>query len=257
MAKKTIEVKKEKFLNFLKLLSLKGDIANKSAVLDFKKDKVTAYTIAPANSVATKGVWNANFDDWGEVGLSNIENLNSFISPLRGTKIFIDIVKNKFKTTSENGKVKSKNILSNTSYITNSLSPEQYQAIKQKAIGNEITIPYDILTEILNYVKAVNSKDVLLNIENNELTLTLENKQDEIQASFEIQTPDDFKPTSLRMAYYFSDILELAEDDIILSAKPNSPVFVKIEQYDSVFEYLMLQKTQKKNTGANTADNVT
>ena len=88
MSKKTIEVKKERFVNFLKLLSLKGDIANKQAVLDFEANKVTAYTIAPANSVATKGVWNANFDNWGKVGLTNVETLTNFINPLRGTKIF-------------------------------------------------------------------------------------------------------------------------------------------------------------------------
>jgi len=256
MVKKTIEVKKERFINFLKLLSLKGDIANKSAVLDFEVDKVTAYTIAPANSVATKGVWKANFDAWGEVGLTNIETLNSFIAPLRGTKIFIDIDKNKFKTTSENGKVKSKNILSNIQYITNSLAPAQYENIKAKAMGNEVTLTIDVIKEILNYVTSVNSKDLVLKIGNNEVTLTIENKQDEIEATFDMPTPDDFDPISLRMAYYFTEILSLAEGDITLSAKPNSPVFLKVNQHDSNFEYLMLQKTAKKTTGAASADNV-
>jgi len=256
MVKKTIEVKKERLLNFLKLLSLKGDIANKSAVLDFKLDKVIAYTIAPANSVATKGVWEANFDTWGEVGLTNIETLNSFISPLRGTKVFIDIDKNKFKTTSENGKVKSKNILSNTQYITNSLAPEQYENIKAKAVGNDITIPAPIIKEILNYVSSVNSKDLILDIGNNEITLTIENKQDQIEASFDMTTPPNFIPITLRMAYYFTDILSLAEGDVTLSAKPNSPVFLTIKQHDSEFEYLMLQKTAKKTTGDDKADNV-
>jgi len=254
MIKKTIEVKKEKFTNFLKLLSLRGDIANKSAILDFSANKVTAFTIAPANSVATKGVWNANFDDWGKVGLTNVETLVSFISPLKGTKIFIDIDKNKFKTTSENGKVKSKNILSNTTYITNSLDESQYENIKAKAIGNEIILPLDIIKEMLTYVTSVNSKDILLDIKKGSITLTIENKQDEIEASFDLITPDDFKDISLRMAYYFTDILALAETDITLSAQPNSPVFVKFSQLDSDFEYLMLQKTPKKTTG--TANNV-
>jgi len=256
MSKKTIEVKKERFMNFLKLLSLKGDIANKSAVLNFQADKVSAYTIAPANSVATKGVWTANFDTWGEVGLTNIETLNSFIAPLKGTKIFIDIDKNKFKTTSENGKVKSKNILSNTQYITNSLATDQYENIKAKAVGNEVTIPNDIIKEILSYVNSVNSKDLLLEIGDNQITLTIENKQDQIEATFDMPTPPDFEKISLRMAYYFTDILSLAEGDITLSAKPNSPVFLKLSQHDSDFEYLMLQKTAKKTTGADTADNV-
>ncbi len=256
MVKKTIEVKKEKFTNFLKLLSLKGDISNKSAVLDFQANKVTAYTIAPANSVATKGVWNANFDTWGEVGLTNVETLTSFITPLRGTKIFIDIDKNKFKTTSENGKVKSKNILSNTQYITNTLAPEQYENIKAKAVGNEVTIPQDIIKEILTYVSSVNSKDLILKIGNSNITLIIENKQDQIEASFDMPTPPDFKPISLRMAYYFTDILTLAEGDVTLSAKPNSPVFLTIKQHDSEFEYLMLQKTAKKTTGASSADNI-
>ncbi len=242
MVKKTIEVKKERFVNFLKLLSLKGDICNKSAVLDFKADKVIAYTIAPANSVATKGVWNAKFDTWGEIGLTNIETLNSFITPLRGTKIFIDIDKNKFKTTSENGKVKSKNILSNIQYITNTLSPEQYENIKAKAVGNEVTIPNDIIKEILTYVTSVNSKDLFLKIGNNKLTLIIENKQDQIEATFDMTTPVGFEEISLRMAYYFTDILALAEGDVTLSAKPNSPVFLTIKQYDSEFEYLMLAK---------------
>jgi len=256
MVKKTIEVKKERFQNFLKLLSLKGDIANKSAVLNFEVDKVTAYTIAPANSVATKGVWNANFDAWGEVGLTNIETLNSFIAPLRGTKVFIDVDKNKFKTTSENGKVKSKNILSNIQYITNSLAPAQYEDIKAKAVGNEVIIPVDIIKEILNYVNSVNSKDLILKIEKNQITLTIENKQDEIEAVFDMPTPDTFSPVTLRMAYYFTEILSLAENDITLSANPNSPVLLQLSQHDSSFEYLMLQKTQKKNTGADGADNV-
>jgi len=256
MSKKTIEVKKEKFVNFLKLLSLKGDIANKSAVLDFQANNVTAYTIAPANSVATKGVWKANFDEWGKVGLANVETLTSFITPLKGTKIFIDIDKNKFKTTSENGKVKSKNILSNITYILNSLDETQYESIKAKAVGNDVIIPLDTIKEMLTYVTSVNSKDIVLNIEKGSLTLVIENKQDEIEATFDLVTSDAFKPISLRMASYFTDILALAETDITLSAQPKSPVFIKLSQLDSDFEYLMLQKTAKKNTGASTADNV-
>ena len=58
------------------------------------------------------------------------------------------------------------------------------------------------------------------------------------------------------MAYYFTDILALAETDVILSAQPNNPVFIKFSQLDSDFEYLMLQKTPKKTTGATSADNV-
>jgi len=256
MSKKTIEVKKERFVNFLKLLSLKGDIANKSAVLDFQPTKVTAFTIAPSNSVATKGVWGANFDDWGKVGLANVETLASFINPLKGTKIFIDIDKNKFKTTSENGKVKSKNILSNTTYITNSLDEAQYESIKAKAVGNEFVLPLDTIKEMLTYVTSVNSKDVVLNVEKDSITLVIENKQDEIEATFDLVTPDAFTPISLRMASYFTDILTLAEVDITLSAQPKSPVFIKIDQLDSEFEYLMLQKTAKKTTGVETADNV-
>jgi len=256
MSKKTIEVKKERFVNFLKLLSLKGDIANKSAVLDFQSTNVTAFTIAPSNSVATKGVWGANFDDWGKVGLANVETLASFITPLKGTKIFIDIDKNKFKTTSENGKVKSKNILSNTTYITNSLDEVQYESIKAKAVGNEFTLPLDTIKEMLTYVTSVNSKDVVLNVEKGSITLVIENKQDEIEATFDLVTPDAFTPISLRMASYFTDILTLAEVDITLSAQPNSPVFIKINQLGSEFEYLMLQKNPKKATGSTDADNV-
>jgi hypothetical protein len=257
MSKKTIEVKKERFVNFLKLLSLKGDIANKQAVLNFEPTQVTAYTMAPANSVATKGVWQANFDAWGKVGLTNVETLASFITPLQGTKIFIDIDKNKFKTTSENGRVKSKNILSNIIYINNSLPEDQYDVIKKKAVGNEVTLPLDIIKEMLTYVTSVSAKEILLKIEAGLITLKIENKQDEIEASFALTTPSGLTPIELRMAYYFTDILSLAETDVIISAKPNnSPVYVKIEQHDSVFEYLMLQKNAKKNTGAATADNV-
>jgi len=256
MSKKTIEVKKERFVNFLKLLSLKGDIANKSAVLNFSTKNVTAFTIAPSNSVATKGVWNASFDDWGEVGLANVETLASFITPLQGTKIFIDIDKNKFKTTSENGKVKSKNILSNTTYITNSLDEPQYENIKGKAVGNEFTLPLNIIKEMLTYVTSVNSKDVVLKIKKDSITLVIENKQDEIEATFDLTTPDTFVPIDLRMASYFTDILTLAETDITISAQPKSPVFIKLSQHDSDFEYLMLQKTAKKATGSTTADNV-
>ena len=256
MSKKTIEVKKERFVNFLKLLSLKGDIANKSAVLEFKPTNVTAFTIAPSNSVATKGVWHANFDDWGKVGLANVETLTSFITPLKGTKIFIDIDKNKFKTTSENGKVKSKNILSNITYITNDLDEAQYKNIRAKAVGNEFTLPLDVIKEMLTYVTSVNSKDVVLKIEKDSITLVIENKQDEIEATFDLTTPDEFTPIELRMASYFTDILTLAETDITMSAQPKSPVFIKLSQHDSDFEYLMLQKNTKKTNGADTADNV-
>jgi hypothetical protein len=108
----------------------------------------------------------------------------------------------------------------------------------------------------LNYVNSVGSKDLTLDIGNNNITLTIENKQDQIEASFDMPTPAGFDPVNLRMAYYFTDILGLAEGDITLSAKPNSPVFLKLSQHDSEFEYLMLQKTAKKITGADTADNI-
>jgi hypothetical protein len=185
-----------------------------------------------------------------------METLVSFITPLKGTKIFIDVDKNKLLTTSENGKVKSKNILSNIIYITNSLAENQYDVIKSKAVGNEFILPLDVIKEMLSYISSVNAKDMIFNVDKNKITLTIENKQDEIEASFDLVTPDTLQPVSLKLAYYFTDILALAETDIVISVKPNSPVFVKISQYDSDFEYLLLQKNQKKTNGADTADNV-
>jgi hypothetical protein len=233
-----MEISKIKLLRFIQLVQLKGDIENLEAL--WKIDgSIVSKTISPNKVVAVSGELKGSYGK-DELGIENLTLLKNFLSPFNET-IKVDKKDNKINITSKSDPLKVSCILRKPEYITNVLTDDKLASVKDKAIGNEFELTKEQLVLLSNYYNSINSKDLYINGTGKTVTVSLKSEQNELEALFTLKQAlkDDF---SIKLDKLFIDILNIIGDNVTVSMKNNSPIYIKYSKDDFDFEYLVAAK---------------
>ena len=237
------EVSKNDLLSFVELMVLKGEAENKEGIVSFTKDALSTYVVSPTQTVASRGTLKGQFTDWEELGIDDLGIVKTFLGSLKGDLVTLDHNKNKLKFADASGKVKAASVLRNVDYITNSVSPEKFQALLDKAQGNEFILKSEQIEEIIKYAGTVKSDNFILKGTGKEITLTVANNQNQIEAKFDIDV--DVTDFDVKLPSVVIDMLGFMKKPVTFSAKTDTPIYLKIEQNNCEFEYIVAPKKKK------------
>lgn len=228
---------KKLLLRFLELIALKGDIENKETLLNISFGGIASIIGHPSKTVAIKGVLLGDFDDIGDVGIDDIPLFISLLKSFSGNEVTITKEKNKLILISENKKLRASLILREPEYIINTLEGTKIDTLLEKTKGNVFTLSKDSIKSILSYVNAIGSDKIVLIGKDKELQVALENKENEILASFDIeQTVDGF---TVKLMKQITSILNIVDGDIVLSMKDDSPISITIKDENMEVIYIV------------------
>jgi len=233
-----LEINKAKMVRFIELIQLKGDIENKEAL--WKIDgSIISKTISPNNVVAVSGELKGSFAKM-ELGIDNLSILKNFLSPFSET-IKVDKKENKISITSKADPIKISCILRKPEYITNMVTDDKFASVKTKAIGNEFELTKEQIQLLSNYYNSIHSDNICLNGTGKSISVSLKSEQNELDADFTLKQDlkEDF---SVKLDKLLIDLLNIIGDNVIVSMKNNSPIYIKYSKDDFDFEYLVAPK---------------
>jgi hypothetical protein len=117
-------------------------------------------------------------------------------------------------------KLKISFVLQNTSYIKNIISEERF-ATNFKDVGEiPITLRKDIINKIIEYCNSLNTDKLMLSVTGKELTLSVDNNENSIIASFELDLPHiDF---TVSVSRNLLNILWVIGDDVLFFTRTES-----------------------------------
>jgi len=230
-------INKKSLVSFLKLVSVKGELENKEALLNIGEKSIKVITISEGKHFGLIGSLDGKFEDIGKIGVDDISSLSNFLSKFKDEELTIEKVENKLEITSKKDKLKILFTLKSPEYIVNVIEEDKLQGVIKKSKGNEFVLKQNILKQIVDYYNSIKSKDLILEFKNGELLLLLKDeKENELISGFEIKEKlDNF---SVKVSKQFLEILSTINNDVLLSIKDNCPIYFKYEK-DCKLEYIL------------------
>lgn len=242
-----MNVKTKSFARFLNLIGLKGGIENTSVLAEGDAKKISVSTVLPNSVMAYKGSLGGCFDKLGKVGIDDIPLLKKFTNMFsEHEEIDLKLDNNKLTITTPQTKPTKKTrasaILRDPSLVRNILPEEKFVSIVSEAIGNEFILKKEVQKEIIKHFEAIGAKELRLKGKDNELILELENNQNELVVSFDLEEKvSDFKVV---ISQIFIDLLSVLDADVKVSMKTDTAIYLILDEENIYFEYLIAPKVK-------------
>jgi len=231
-------IKKKDLVRYLELVALKGDIENKEVLLNIEPNTISSIIGHSSKTLAISAILNGVFDNVGQVGLDNIPLTLSLLKSFPTNEITITKEQNKLILLSNDNKLNVKLILREPEYIINTLESKKIKLLVDKAKGNEFILSIDKVKQIISYINALGSEKIILrNRGKKELVVALENKENEILASFDLE--QEVKPFSVKLMKQITSILNIVNSDIELSLQDDSPISIKVKDENIEVIYIV------------------
>lgn len=256
-----VKINKDKFLKFLNLCALKGELENKDILLNFEDKLVTA--IANKNRIVVfLGTLKEEFENLSEVGIQNLDLLKSFINSLTdnvyNTKE-ISIKKLENKLVFESGKTKYSSVLLPAKYFkdkttypnSNYVEKDKVMQLIEKCNGNEFILKSIDVKKLISAFNSISSSSFILTGKDNFVMLKLENQSNELEITFDIT--EKVQPFTTKLTKQIIDILNVISDfDIKFSIKSDNPISLKVVNDDIDFTYVIAPMSKNNVEGTKT-----
>lgn len=242
-----MKINKDDFSQFLKLCNLKGEIENKEILLVFEKNKISVKAASGGKVVITNGNLNGTFEDWGSIGLYNLSLIKNFVDSSSEKELTVEKKDNKITFKSKTRKLTTS--ITKPEYILNQVPKNIFENLRTKASENCLKIEPSVLKEIISNFGIINSSSVILSLKDKKLNTRFETESNSLDLDFEIgEKAEDFE--NVEISKFFVDLLGVINDyeNIILSIKEESPIYLKAEKNNCEFEYIVAPKIKTKET---------
>ena len=209
-----MKIKKIDLSRFLKLIMVEGEIQNTEAIIKITDSCLDVFALSPSNIFTVHGKLKGSFDWKDEIGINDLKQLIKFLNNF-GDEEVLDITKkaNKLNIVSADKKLKIAFVLQSPDYIKNNISTERF-ATNFKDVGEiPITLTKEITNKIIGYCNSLGADKLNLSVNDKELTLTTDNNENSIVASFELDLPH--VPFSISVSRNLLNILWIISDDVL------------------------------------------
>lgn len=232
-----IELKDSLLHKFLTMCNIKGDMEIKELLLTFKPTEITTRAFSPNKALSYNATLRGKFEDWGEIGISDLPTLKNFINSLANKTFSLKKAENKLICESTNTKLSSTTC--NTKYISNYPEVPKYEALVKRAIGNEFVLKSDIIKQIVSNFSTITASSLILSGSGKLITVKVVNEKNELTMDFVIQ--EEVKEFNVKIAKMFIELLEgLTEYDIKFSINNGEPIlYLKVDSKEINFEYII------------------
>lgn len=232
-----MKISKSKMVRFLELTALKGDIENKESIMFIEKDCMKVILGHPSKTVVICGILNGEFDNIGQVGIDNIPLLLSLLKTFPTNEITITKKKNKLVFGSTDEKLEVSIILREPEYIVNTLENKKMAALLEQAEGNEFTLPLPAIKQILSYTTALGSNKLVIDGNNNVISLFAEHNENSIIADFMLDK--EVNTFSVALMSQVNVILGILNKEVEMSMKNDCPISIKVEEDGIKMTYIV------------------
>lgn len=233
------------FLNFLKMITIKGDVENKEALLVVKKDSINTSIVSADRTLALVGEIEGEFSDVGEVGIDNLPQLVQLVNSL-GNDITLNFNNNKLVIA--NHKSKLSTVLRNAEYIVNKLDSQKFKSILDKTKdGISFVLPKEIIKDIVNKFRLIDSKEITISSDGKSLKVKSKNTDDEteLESVYDIVIKDKF---SVKVSSFLIDLFDSITTDVNVSLSKENPsaIHISAKQEKYKFDYLVALLVQEE-----------
>jgi len=232
-----MKISKEKFVKFLKLTALSGDVTNKEALLEITDKGLKVLAVSGDKMVALFGTLDCDTKDLGDVGdkigLDDISLLSGLINNFSAKDLIISKKANKLKITADKDSLKISCTLRSPEYILNALEESKFNSLKENLEDNYFTLNNADVKKLINYVSSLSAKSLSLEGKDNQVSLTTESNENSIVADFKVK--ENLKGFNISLGKFYVDILSVFSGDIKISASTDKPVLMQVDN----FEYLI------------------
>ncbi len=232
-----MEIKKNLLIKYLELLALKGDIENREALIDISTNTIESVIGHSSKTLVVYGKLKGEFDDIGKIGIDNIPLLLTLLKSFPTHELTLKKDKNKLVLTSSDKKLKVSIMLREPDYIVNTLENKKMDDLLEKSQGNAFILFLPVVKLIYSYINALGCDKLVLKGDKKELKLLLENKENEIVASFDLE--QEVKPFEVKLMRQITAILNVVNTDIEISIKNDSPISLKVKDEDMEITYII------------------
>jgi hypothetical protein len=239
----SFKINKSRWVRFLNLVELSGDIQVKEVILDFTPTEVKVLAVTQNKTIAMRGTLKGEFKLTGQVGIDDLQLFRASISSMPDDAITFIVKNNKIVLGSDTEKVKISTVMRAIEYVQTALPEDKFATHAKKGQGNSFTLEHKQVSKILGYLNTLVSPSMGLEGEGTTITLSIENNQNEIVADFDIkETVTKFK---VKLAKFFAILLKTIGKGVEISiTKNDAPVYLKINEDDIVIEYIMAPISQ-------------
>lgn len=234
-----MNIDKDLFLRFLKLVALQGEIENKEVMLNISKTRIDALSVSEGKHVALCGTLEGDYEDIGTIGIDNISYLSSLLSNFSGGEVVVTKKENKLYFSSDRDKTKVSYILKNPEYILNKITFEKFDEVVQKAENNNFRLTKVQVKRIAQLISSMCTDNLILSGEGKNIKISVEDsKENNVVVEFDLE--DTIKKFQTKLSKVFLNILKvIGEVDLVISTKDNSPILICFKSNKLDFLYLL------------------
>lgn len=232
-----MHINKKEFISFLDLITLRRELENTECLLDVSSDKISAFILNPSRIFALYGNIGGTFEPIGKIGIDNLKTFKGLINNFKEGEI--DIIKSANKLVLENSHqhLKISYILRSPDYIKNYIEPEKFNEKLKEAQGNSFSVSNEIIRQILQYYSSIQSDKLNISCNGNVLSLSLEERENEIIADFPIS--ERIKPFNIKISKLLIDILSTINSNVSVSVNSENAISITYNQDNINVVYLL------------------
>ncbi len=234
------KVVKNNLSKFLDLLSLKGELENKTILLHITDGSMKApFILTESKVLAIRGSFkDENLTKLGEICINDTRLLKSFINTFSSKEITLAKKTNKLVLSSSKESLKISVVLRNPQYIKDSLPKGKSFDDTLKLISdNTFTLTKEQIDRITKNTSVINAKDLILEGKDNKVILNLESNENQLSEEFKIS--EKIEPFKIKLNSFIIDLLSIIDEDVIMSAKDNSAIYIVVKNECYEVEYVL------------------
>ena len=232
---------KKDILRFIELTKLKGTIESSQALFESTEGSLTVLAAAPpkANVIGIKGSLVVDLPALGQLGIDNLGILYKLIGTFPGEEVSIKKTENKLNFATEDSKLKVSAVLQDPQYVTNTIESAKFEGALKVAKGEEFTLDKEDVKKLTTYAQTIATEEFVLQGKAGELSVVLDDSKNSIVSKFPIA---NVKPFKVKLGKFFLDVLSVVNNTVTLSVSDDKPVYLKVEEGNIVFEYVVAPK---------------
>lgn len=237
----SVKVKTDVFTRFLNLVALKGDVENTEALAHGDAKFLGVIAVCKTSVMALKGKLAGSYDELGDIGLDDTNLLKKFVNIFNGCdEIELKRDRNKLVITAPNSDTKASALLREPAHISTVLPEQTFDSKITESLGNEFTLKADQVKQIVKHFDAIGTKDLVLKGKGKKVFLELDNNSNELVTSFPVDV--EVKDFEVRVSQIIIDLFTILNADITVSMKTGKAIYVRFQDGDLDFEYLVARK---------------
>jgi hypothetical protein len=222
------------------LLVLRGELENKSMLLDIDEGEIKApFILSQSKVLAIRGsLKDTNITKIGEICIGDAKLLKSFINAFSSDEIVLSQKANKLSLSATKESLKVSAVLRDPQYIKETLPKGKTFDDTLKLVSENIfELTKEQANKIVKNTSVIGAKDLILEGKDDIITLKTDSNENLLSEDFKITTKiNSFK---IKVNSFLIDLLSIINDKVIISAKDNSAIYIKIDNESFCIEYVL------------------